>query len=296
MNNQKNLIKLIISFIVFFFTSYAVILFIKYGIHLDLTNINNKDIAFLDGIISMFITAVFIVIFKDVLKESLNKSKKKYKGKVTDFILAIVVGYFVLQAMQVLASYISSILFFITGIEQSVANNQATIEELLKSAPLMMIISSCVLAPIEEELLFRGGIRKCIKNKKVFIACSGLIFGLMHVTDSVVFIGELLLLGVVVDYILEYTKMDRNSKIKLSVISVVSILSIFGILYYFQYGNLILKIGSLEASEVIGSVIYIIMGLTLAYLYIYNDDNILENIGIHAANNIVAMMLALFLK
>lgn len=296
MKDNKNLIKLIIGFIVFFFSSYVFVIFLKYGMHYDLASIGSKELALFDGAVSLIITVAFMIIFKNVIKESLDKSKKKYKGKFTDFILAIVIGYLVINGMQILSSYITAILFFITGIEQQVAENQATIEELLKSAPLIMIISSCVFAPIEEELLFRGGIRKCIKNKKVFIACSGLIFGLMHVTDSVVFIGELLLLGVVIDYILGISKFDKKSKIKLSVISVVLILMSFGGIYYLQYGNLIMAITSLEASEVIGSVTYIIMGLTLAYLYIYNDENILENISIHAANNIVAMMLSLFLR
>lgn len=296
MNYLKNILKLLISFIVFFFTSYFIVAFLKYGIHLDLASINKSGIALLDMLISLVITIVFLILYRDIIKDSFAKTKKKYKGVFTDFILVIVIGYLVINGMQILSNYISTILFFITGVEREVASNQAAIDELLKSAPIIMIISSCILAPIEEELLFRGGIRKCIKNKKVYIACSGLIFGLMHVTDSVVFIGELLLLGVVIDYILGISKFDKKSKIKLSVISVVLILMSFGGIYYLQYGNLIMAITSLEASEVIGSVTYIIMGLTLAYLYIYNDENILENISIHAANNIVAMMLSLFLR
>lgn len=296
MKNTNNIIRLILSFIVFFFTSYVSIIFLRYVLHFDLTNIKPSGLATLDCAISFIITISLMVIFNGVLKESIEKTRSKYKGTITNFLLAIVVGYLVLNAMQILSSYISSLLFLITGIEEQVANNQATIEELLKSAPLMMIISSCVFAPIEEELLFRGGIRKCIKNKKVFIACSGLIFGLMHVTDSIVFIGELLLLGVVIDYILGDSNKNKEEKVRLSVMSVVLILILFMPFYYFLHGNLINAILNLEASEVIGSVTYVLMGLTLAYLYINNDENIFENIGIHAANNIIAMMLSLFLK
>lgn len=296
MKEKNNLIKLLTGFIVFFFTSYVLVLFLKYGLNYNLSNISRSELAILDGTVSLIITVLFLFLFRNIIKESIEKTKKKYKGKATDFILAIVIGYLVLNGMQILSSYVSALLFFITGVEEQIAVNQATIEELLKSAPIMMIISSCVFAPIEEELLFRGGIRKCIKNKKVFIACSGLIFGLMHVTDSVVFIGELILLGVVVDFILSEKKLDKKSMIILSVISIVSIALLFTPIYYMQYGNIIGAIKSLQPSEVIGGVTYVIMGITLACLYIYNDENILENIGIHAANNIVAMMLSLFLK
>lgn len=296
MSNTKNLIKLIIGFIVFFFTSYVALLFLKYGIKIDLTSFGKKELALADGCISFIMVVIFTILYFDVIKDSWMKLRNNFKGKISQFILAIVIGYLVINAMQILASYISAILFFITGIEMESASNQQTIEELLKSAPLIMIISSCLFAPIEEELLFRGALRKCVKNKKVFIACSGLIFGLMHVTDSIVFIFELLLLGVVIDKILNLNSKSKDSKIKLSVISVVLILLVFGGVYYFNYGNLLKVIMGLDAKEVIGSVTYIIMGITLASLYLHNDENIISNIGIHALNNIVAIMLSLFLK
>ena len=296
MGNTKNLIKLIIGFIVFFFTSYVALLFLKYGIKLDLTSFGKKELALADGCISCVMVLIFTMLYFDVIKDSWMKLRNNFKGRISQFILAIVIGYLIVNAMQILASYISAILFFITGVEMESASNQQTIEELLKSAPLIMIISSCLFAPIEEELLFRGALRKCIKNKKVFIACSGLIFGLMHVTDSIVFIGELLLLGVVIDKIQNLNNKSKNSKIMLSVISVVLIFICFGVFYYFNYGNLIKIILSLDAKEVIGSVTYVIMGITLAVLYIFNDENILTNIGIHALNNIVAIMLSLFLR
>ncbi len=296
MGNTKNLIKLIIGFIVFFFTSYVALLFLKYGIKLDLTSFGKKELALADGCISFIMVLIFTMLYFDVIKDSWMKLRNNFKGRISQFILAIVIGYLIVNAMQILASYISAILFFITGVEMESASNQQTIEELLKSAPLIMIISSCLFAPIEEELLFRGALRKCIKNKKVFIACSGLIFGLMHVTDSIVFIGELLLLGVVIDKIQNLNNKSKNSKIMLSVISVVLIFICFGVFYYFNYGNLIKIILSLDAKEVIGSVTYVIMGITLAVLYIFNDENILTNVGIHALNNIVAIMLSLFLR
>lgn len=291
MSNTKNLIKLIIGFIVFFFTSYVALLFLKYGIKIDLTSFGKKELALADGCISFIMVVIFTILYFDVIKDSWMKLRNNFKGKISQFILAIVIGYLVINAMQILASYISAILFFITGVEMESASNQQTIEELLKSAPLIMIISSCLFAPIEEELLFRGALRKCVKNKKVFIACSGLIFGLMHVTDSIVFIFELLLLGVVIDKILNLNSKSKDSKIKLSVISVVLILLVFGGVYYFNYGNLLKVIMGLDAKEVIGSVTYIIMGITLASLYLHNDENIISNIGIHALNNIVAIML-----
>lgn len=296
MEKNKSLIKLVLGFIIFFFISYVAVIILRYGFNLNVLDYGKRGIALADALISSLVTILFIILYFDVIKSSWLQFKENYKKNISQIFLGIIIGYLVLNAMQIVASYVSALLFFICGVQMETAANQQTIEELLASAPLIMIFSSCILAPIEEELLFRGSIRKSIKNKKVFIACSGLIFGLMHVTDSIIFIGELLLLGVVIDRILSNNKLNKNDKTKLSVVAVVIILFIFAGIYYFTYGNLINAILSLPLKEVIGSVTYVIMGVTLASLYIYNKENILMNISIHALNNIVAIMLALFLK
>ena len=50
--------------------------------------------------------------------------------------------------------------------------------------PILVAILSMFYAPIAEELMFRGTIRKFIKNKKTFILVSGILFGLLHVIDD----------------------------------------------------------------------------------------------------------------
>lgn len=293
MDNYKDFLKLLSGIVVFFFTSVLVAYLFRYGLNIRITDYGNMGLALADFLVSLIVTLIFIGLYFDQIKSGLIQLKNEYRKNISQILLAILIGYLVLNAMQVLASYIMAFLFAITGVESASANNQELIEELLKSAPMIMIISSCIFAPIEEELLFRGGIRKIIKNKKVFIACSGLIFGLMHVTGSIIFLGELLLLGVVIDTIL--TKCKSN-KVLLSVIALVIILSLFGVIYYISYGNLLSVIMRLNAKEVIDSIGYVMMGLTLSSLYIYNQENILINIGIHAANNIVAILFALFLN
>ena len=50
-----------------------------------------------------------------------------------------------------------------------------------KSSPILMLISTVLLAPFAEEGIFRLGLKKVIKNKYIFMVISGLLFGFMHV-------------------------------------------------------------------------------------------------------------------
>ena len=73
------------------------------------------------------------------------------------------------------------ILIYFTG---EIPNNQSIINEypILISAFLAIII-----APVTEELMFRGFLKKLIKNDFLFILISSLVFGGLHilVADSV---------------------------------------------------------------------------------------------------------------
>lgn len=64
------------------------------------------------------------------------------------------------------------------------ANNQIALQNLFNSNPVFIVILAMFYAPIAEELMFRGVFRKFIKNKKLFIIVSGVVFGLMHVIDD----------------------------------------------------------------------------------------------------------------
>lgn len=73
--------------------------------------------------------------------------------------------------------YVISTLLVVYVFNQGVSANQQSVEEL----PLFVSLPLAVIwAPIVEETLFRGCIRKLIKSDFLFIVLSGFIFGLLH--------------------------------------------------------------------------------------------------------------------
>ena len=87
--------------------------------------------------------------------------------------------WFILLALMMLSNIIVS---SIVGTETSA--NEEAINTLFKVSPIYIYLSAVVYAPIVEELTFRLAIRNLIKNDYLFIAVSGLLFGLIHVIGS----------------------------------------------------------------------------------------------------------------
>ena len=65
--------------------------------------------------------------------------------------------------------------------KQSTSVNQSTLESLPK---WFVIPAAIIWAPIVEELVFRGVLRRFIKKDALFIIISALLFGLMHTIDE----------------------------------------------------------------------------------------------------------------
>lgn len=291
----KDIGKMVMSLLLFFYTSVYVVLIMRGVLNMDITSDNIFNLGLVDFVSSTLVTIAVCLIYKDIIIQDIKKFINLYKKKVYKFLLDVIIAYLILNLVKYGAAILETILYNLFNIEEKIVSNQSVIETLLDSAPIMMIISICVIAPIEEEMIFRGAIRKIIKNKKVYIAVSGLIFGLMHVTGSLTLFLEILLLGVVVSWIITNNSFNRDYKILLSVTSIVLILLLFSGIYYSQYGNLLLKLSSLDFNEVIGSILYIATGCYLAYIYV-NHDNILMSMGVHSLSNAVSVIVLLFLQ
>lgn len=81
------------------------------------------------------------------------------------------------QSIMLLVYFlVSFVVFYIKGDATQSVNQQ-----IAESLPMLYIIpSSLIYAPLVEELVFRGSLRRLIKNNALFILISGLSFGIIH--------------------------------------------------------------------------------------------------------------------
>ena len=172
---KKSLLRLIIVFLLFFFGALA--------IQLLACSILNYNVDTLDSSQSLIITAIgdFVLAiilvsmyFKD-LKEDFVKMKK-------DFNKNIDVGfkYWILGLVIMIVSNIVIGLF----LTKAQANNEESVQELIKGSSALALITIGIIGPIIEEITFRKTFRDLIKNDTLFILISGIIFAAMHVVLS----------------------------------------------------------------------------------------------------------------
>jgi len=75
------------------------------------------------------------------------------------------------------------IYFVVSLIVAFIVKSQATNQQIIGNLPIWYSgILAILVAPVLEEMLFRGLFRKIIKNDKLFIIISSFLFGLAHVT------------------------------------------------------------------------------------------------------------------
>ncbi len=109
-----------------------------------------------------------ILCFKDRFKRDIKLFKENAKSYIKYILPKLGIMYIIFLVINVVC-------MLITGQANSV--NQSTLE----SMPLWYTIPLAVLwAPIVEEIIFRGVLRRFIKNNKLFIVTSAIIFGLLH--------------------------------------------------------------------------------------------------------------------
>lgn len=124
---------------------------------------------YINGYVFMILTILTLIAFfiKDI-----KKSIKEFNTNKKNYILFILKNYLI---TLIIANTLALIAFLIIG-------EDSTNEQLLQTEPTWrLLLTSVIYAPIAEELLFRGCLRKLIKNDKIFILVSGITFGLWHV-------------------------------------------------------------------------------------------------------------------
>lgn len=108
-----------------------------------------------------------IIVFRNLFKTCFVAYKNNFKAYMQYIWPRIGIFYLIYLVIALISSLLTS----------GVSANQNSIEEL---PTLLLIPLTIIYAPIVEEGLFRGVLRRFIKNDVIFIIVSGLVFGLLH--------------------------------------------------------------------------------------------------------------------
>ena len=149
----SNILKGIFSFILFFSTSYIQQILI---VVFNIKKITIKNAVVISFISSLIIASILILIYrKDLIKEW--KIYKKNLSKNID----IGFKYWLIGLMCMMIS--NFIISFLLKADQ--ATNEQAVQKMISAMPYLLIVSAGILAPINEEILFRKVFKDNIKNK-----------------------------------------------------------------------------------------------------------------------------------
>ena len=132
-----------------------------------------------DNIILIFLGCITFSIILLITRKKWQEDFPKFKGKGKQY-MALALKYWFFGFIYM---FISNIIINIV-ILKGIAPNEAANRELLQTYKYYSILSSCLLAPIIEEIIFRLNFKDVFKEKNKFIMFTGILFAAMHLLSS----------------------------------------------------------------------------------------------------------------
>lgn len=170
----KSIIKCIIIFCIFYFSKYLQYIPVKL-FNINLENITPK----MSAILSTFSTLILFFILFIIYRKDLKKDFKDFIKNKDDY-LDIGIRYWIIGLLiMFISNYILNFVLKAGG-----ATNEKLVQVLIKSFPLIMIIDAGILAPFNEEIVFRKSIKDSVNNKWIFYILVFILFGGAHVINN----------------------------------------------------------------------------------------------------------------
>ncbi len=168
----KSKMKYILVIFIYILYQSNFLISLIYSLGINLNNIPK----YLNRIILISNDLIFVLIllfmFKKEIKKGLQELKKNFSSNALLSLNCWVVGSLIMSISSILISLVT---------KQDTSSNEALVRQSIMKAPIYMLFTCSIVAPILEEMTFRRALKGIINNKWIFILASGLVFGLLHV-------------------------------------------------------------------------------------------------------------------
>ena len=168
------LIRGILVFLLFFYSAYFQLIPIKL-FHLDVHSLSDTENVILSTFSSIVVVLILIAIYWKELKKDFSSYRKNIMEN-----LDICIKYWMSGlAIMMISNLIITFVFKAGG-----ANNEELVQNMIHSLPWLMVIDAGILAPFNEEMVFRKTLKDIFNQKWIFVICSFLLFGGAHVINN----------------------------------------------------------------------------------------------------------------
>lgn len=170
---SKKKFFLVILIYILYQSNFLISLIQCLGINLiNIPKYLNRIILTTNDLIFVF---TLLFMFKDEIKKGLKELKQNFSSNALLSVNCWIVGSLIMSFSSILISLIT---------KQDTSSNEAIVRQSIMKAPIYMLFTCSVVAPILEEMTFRRALKGIINNKWIFIITSGLVFGLLHVVGT----------------------------------------------------------------------------------------------------------------
>jgi len=119
--------------------------------------------------------AILFTLYHKDLKKDFIKFKNNFLKNIDIGVKYWISGLLVMVISNLILTFL---------LKAGGANNEEQVQSMIKVFPLLMVIDAGIIAPFNEEIVFRKTLKDVIKNKWFFVILSFLFFGGAHVFNS----------------------------------------------------------------------------------------------------------------
>lgn len=130
-------------------------------------------------ILSSFSTIITFIILFFIYRKDLRRDFKKFIKNREDY-MDIGLKWWGIGLVLMFVS--NAIITYV--LKAGGATNEQAVQSMIKALPWLMFIDAGLIAPFNEELVFRKTLKDVFKNKWIFVILSFLLFGFVHVIHS----------------------------------------------------------------------------------------------------------------
>ncbi len=159
----------------------------------DLSTYNHKlideeVIQFTSGALSVANLLTYLMILIPVgylLLPNIKKDWEPFQKKDKQAIISIFTGFAIIYGAALVGGLLQTLVSYAFKIPGGQSQNQIAIELALSGSGLpLMLLTTIILGPIVEELIYRKAIFEVSRNKWIGLTISTLLFSLIHVTNE----------------------------------------------------------------------------------------------------------------
>lgn len=173
--NIKKYDKAILTIILYFLYQTNFLIYILKLFNINILALPKTPKIIFISLIDLIYVISLLILHKKEIKKGLNDLKKNFHKRYNLMLKCWVIGLTIMFLSTTIINIIT---------KQNLSNNEELLRGQIQTAPLYMFLTCTVVAPIFEEMVFRLSLYKLIKDKKIFIIFSGLLFGLLHVLGT----------------------------------------------------------------------------------------------------------------